>query len=50
MKKYIYILFASLGLLASCEEDLVVYDGEAGQTYGRFGSTSIEFPVRPHSR
>ena len=29
MKKYIYILFASLGLLASCEEDLVIYDGES---------------------
>ncbi len=30
MKKYIYILFASLGLLASCEEDLVVYDAGEG--------------------
>jgi hypothetical protein len=45
MKKYIYILFASLGLLASCEEDLVVYDGDTSQTYGRFGSTIVELPV-----
>jgi hypothetical protein len=26
MKKYLYILFASLGLLTSCEEDLVIFD------------------------
>ncbi|MGA9240077.1 hypothetical protein, partial [Robiginitalea sp.] len=45
MKKYIYILFASLALLASCEEDLVIYDGETSQTYGRFGSTIVELPV-----
>jgi hypothetical protein len=45
MKKYIYILFASLGFLASCEEDLVIYDGVAGQTYGRFGSNIVELPV-----
>jgi hypothetical protein len=38
MKKYIYILFASLGLLASCEEDLVIYDPGAG--YVQFSSTS----------
>ena len=31
MKKYLYILFASLGLLISCEEDLVVYDTVNGQ-------------------
>ncbi len=30
MKKYFYILFASLGLLASCEEDLVIYDAGDG--------------------
>jgi len=30
MKKYIYILFASLGLLTSCEEDLVIYDAGDG--------------------
>ena len=38
MKKYIYILFASLGLLASCEEDLVVYD--AGEGFIQFSSTT----------
>ena len=31
MKKYLYILFASLGLLISCEEDLIIYDTENGQ-------------------
>lgn len=30
MKKYIYILFASLGMLVSCEEDLVIYDNVNG--------------------
>ena len=45
MKKYVYILFASLGLLASCEEDLVIYDGETSQTYGRFGSNIVDLPV-----
>ncbi|MDM9631600.1 hypothetical protein [Robiginitalea aurantiaca] len=38
MKKYFYILFASLGMLVSCEEDLVVYDPGAG--YLQFSSTS----------
>lgn len=31
MKKYLYILFAALGLLTSCEEDVVIYDVENGQ-------------------
>lgn len=45
MKKYLYILFASLTLLTSCEEDVVVYDGENGQTYTRFASSTIDLPV-----
>lgn len=45
MKKYIYILFASLGLLISCEEDVVIFDNERGQTYARFADASIDLPV-----
>ena len=48
MKKYIYILFASLGLLASCEEDLVVYDTDNGQAVATFGGpSSATLPVPP---
>ena len=42
MKKYIYILFASLGLLTSCEEDLVVYD--QGEGFLQFSSTASSVP------
>ena len=38
MKKYLYILFASLGLLVSCEEDLVVFD--EGDGFIQFSSSS----------
>lgn len=38
MKKYLYILFASLGMLVSCEEDLVVYN--PGDGFLQFASTS----------
>jgi hypothetical protein len=45
MKKYLYILFASLGLLISCEEEVLQYDDESGPTYLRFSSSSIELPI-----
>ena len=48
MKKYFYILFAFLGLLTSCEEDLVIYDAEDGQTVATFGGpSSATLPVPP---
>jgi hypothetical protein len=46
MKKYIYILFASLGLLTSCDEDVVIYDVDNGQEVVAFnGSASVDLPV-----
>jgi len=45
MKKYLYILFASLGLLTSCEEEIIQYNDEAGPTYLRFSSANIELPI-----
>jgi len=45
MKKYFYILFASLGLLVSCEEEVIRYDDEAGPTYLRFSAPTIDLPV-----
>ena len=45
MKKYIYILFASLGLLTSCEEDVVIFDGENGQTVVQFGQSSANLAI-----
>ena len=45
MKKYLYILFASLGLLISCDEDVVIYDTENGQTLATFSTTSINLGV-----
>ena len=45
MKKYIYILFASLGFLASCEEEVVRYDDQTGPAYLRFSSPNIDLPV-----
>ncbi len=45
MKKYIYILFASLGLLASCEEEVIRYDDQAGPAYLRFSAPIIELPI-----
>jgi hypothetical protein len=48
MKKYIYILFASLGLLTSCEEDLIIYDSENGQSVATLGGpASATLPVPP---
>jgi hypothetical protein len=40
MKKYIYILFASLGLLTSCEEDLVIFDEGDGFISNEVASAS----------
>ena len=45
MKKYLYILFASLGLLTSCEEDVVIFDGENGQTVVQFGQSSANLAI-----
>jgi hypothetical protein len=45
MKKYIYILFASLGLLISCEEEVIRYDDTTGPTYLRFSSANIDLPI-----
>ena len=45
MKKYLYILFASLGLLTSCEEEIIRYDDATGPTYLRFSSANIDLPV-----
>ena len=45
MKKYIYILFASLGLLASCEEEVIRYDDQTGPAYLRFSSPNIDLPI-----
>lgn len=45
MKKYIYILFASLGLLTSCEEDVVIFNGENGQTVVQFGQGSVNLAI-----
>jgi hypothetical protein len=45
MKKSILFLFAIFGLLVSCEEDLVIFDSERGQTYVRFASSTLELPV-----
>jgi len=45
MKKYIYILFASLGLLASCEKEVIRYDDESGPAYLRFSAPGIDLPI-----
>ena len=45
MKKYIYILFASLGFLASCEEEVIRYDDQTGPAYLRFSSPNIDLPI-----
>ena len=45
MKKYIYILFASLGFLASCEEEVVRYDDQTGPAYLRFSAANIDLPI-----
>lgn len=45
MKKYILLFAMSLVLFTSCEEDLVVFDNENGQTYVQFGTNTIELPV-----
>ncbi len=45
MKKYIVLfLVATIGL-TSCEEDLLVYDNENGQTYVKFSQSAIDLPV-----
>ena len=45
MKKYLYILFASLGLLISCETEVIQYDDQKGPTYLRFSSANIDLPI-----
>ena len=40
MKKYLYILFASLGLLTSCEEDLIIFDEGEGFISNEVASAS----------
>lgn len=45
MKKYISLLFVALLAFTSCEEDLVVYDSENGQTAVSFGATSYNVSI-----
>ncbi|MDH3795886.1 MAG: hypothetical protein OER83_03340 [Flavobacteriaceae bacterium] len=45
MKRIYLLALLSLGLLISCEEDLIIYDSENGQTYVQFGSNTINLPV-----
>lgn len=40
MKKYISLLFVTLLAFTSCEEDLVVFDSETGQTLAQFSQSS----------
>lgn len=44
MKK-LFVFIAMLGLFASCEEELVVYDVENGQTLAQFSSNSATVPT-----
>lgn len=45
MRKLIFLFTVSLVFLTSCEEDLVIFDNENGQTYVQFGTNSINLPV-----
>lgn len=45
MKKFLYFLLMCAGLLISCEEDVVIYDGVNGQTYARFSRNIVDLPV-----
>lgn len=45
MKKHLLLFVATLGLLTSCEEDLVVYDVENGQTLAQFSANSATVPT-----
>ena len=45
MKKYIYIHWASLGFLASCEEEVIRYDDQTGPAYLRFSAANIDLPI-----
>lgn len=45
MKKYLYFLLTLAGLLISCDEDVVIYDGVNGQTYARFSRNLVDLAV-----
>jgi len=48
MKKYIYKICAVVlftGIIASCEEDVVIYDGTSGTALASFEVTAQDFPV-----
>ncbi len=45
MKKYFLTLCIGLALFTSCEEDLIVFDNENGQTYVNFAQSAINLPV-----
>ncbi len=45
MKKYISLLFVTFLAFTSCEEDLVVFDTENGQSVATFANTTATLPV-----
>lgn len=44
MKKYNFLLIL-LALFSSCEEELLVFDNENGQTYVKFAQSNIDLPI-----
>jgi len=45
MKKYITLLVVALVAFTSCEEDILIFDNENGQTYVKFAQTSLDLPI-----